>query len=799
MSLTSQVSSGVVGQGADAWSNLAKTIRIATRGGMLAPPFAPGGLIIDVTGAMGYYLGAAIIIGILFLCLVFHLLGCTFQCFYLCCCFKRLKRKRKTSSTSCQKGCGIVWIVLIYLFFLIGAISSFTGGSQFTNAVQSLQYDTLNTVISAKDTISSFSPSISNTFDSIGGLINKSIDNVIASVDFDPLLAGGQVNANLVSLSTGLKNVAAQITPIITSGNSLGTAKDSLVTSLTTLVNTLTTFESQLSALGNSASPIQVGSITAHTYFFNQALPASTAASQGTTALNSMQNVPTGSAALSSLSSIPDLSGIASQIDTGVATLANVPNTVSDASSSAKGSIWTPLKGVKNNTLSGLSTSIGSVDQMFKEAILTLQSSFASGVTYQGYIGNGMLGFACLILFILLVFSIGFATKKARVVKGCNLISSPLFILIQIYAILFFILALVVGDVCTSVFEIKPSPLAQALPPAMGSQINQIIDIRDKCANNVSIVTIVGDMGLFDTSQFNISKLAAPQIDKLDITSLTSSLSDTSVGSGTDPTDNLNTLVNIDLSSLSTTSLTSIKDTTLPQLQTTINNLNTAIGQLVNPPDSFLTVNGGLNVATAKADFDSRIGTLQSTLTGLTPVITSITGNIDTMIADVTTIRTSITAIQGEATSIGTYYNGAIDGINTFKTGATTNVTASVTQLKLDILSGLDGIQLKLYSDLNCTAIGKNVIIIQKDLCGSFLGGLDSLWLAFAVLAIMGFLSMPALIYATNRLLAKYYIAVNPEMIGADLKGKQKSTGRVRDSSPEDDDDDDEQGGEKIY
>ncbi|KAJ2994072.1 hypothetical protein HDV02_001883 [Globomyces sp. JEL0801] len=723
MSLTSQVSSGVVGQGADAWSHLARTIRIATRGGMLAPPFAPGGLIIDVTGAMGYYLGAAIIIGILFLCLVFHLLGCTFQCFYLCCCFKRLKRKRKTSSTSCQKGCGIVWIVLIYLFFLIGAISSFTGGSQFTNAVQSLQYDTLNTVISAKDTISSFSPSISNTFDSIGGLINKSIDNVIASVDFDPLLAGGQVNANLVSLSTGLKNVAAQITPIITSGNSLGTAKDSLVTSLTTLVNTLTAFESQLSAMGNPATPMQVGSITTHTYYFNGALPASTAASQGTTALNSMQNVPTGSAALSSLSSIPDLSGIASQIDTGVATLANVPNTVSDASSSAKGSIWTPLKGVKNNTLSGLSTSIGSVDQLFKEAILTLQSSFASGVTYQGYMylflsligsGNGMLGFACLILFILLVFSIGFATKKARVVKG------------------------------------------------------------DKCANNVSIVTIVGDMGLFDTSQFNISKLAAPQIDKLDITSLTSSLSDTSVGSGTDPTDNLNTLVNIDLSSLSTTSLTSIKDTTLPQLQTTINNLNTAIGQLVNPPDSFLTVNGGLNVATAKADFDSRIGNLQSTLTGLTPVITSITGNIDTMIADVTTIRTSITAIQGEATSIGTYYNGAIDGINTFKTGATTNVTASVTQLKLDILSGLDGIQLKLYSDLNCTAIGKNVIIIQKDLCGSFLGGLDSLWLAFAVLAIMGFLSMPALIYATNRLLAKYYIAVNPEMIGADLKGKQK-------------------------
>jgi hypothetical protein len=49
-------SSGALGDGIGMWAGLAKTIRIATRGGGLYPPFTNTGTYIDVTKAQSYYL-----------------------------------------------------------------------------------------------------------------------------------------------------------------------------------------------------------------------------------------------------------------------------------------------------------------------------------------------------------------------------------------------------------------------------------------------------------------------------------------------------------------------------------------------------------------------------------------------------------------------------------------------------------------------------------------------------------------------------------------------------------------------
>jgi hypothetical protein len=62
--------------------------------------------------------------------------------------------------------------------------------------------------------------------------------------------------------------------------------------------------------------------------------------------------------------------------------------------------------------------------------------------------------------------------------------------------------------------------------------------------------------------------------------------------------------------------------------------------------------------------------------------------------------------------------------------------------------------QVLLNRNLNCTDLGNSVIALQDGVCTRLMEGLDSVWFSYAVLGITAFISMPAMIYVANTLLA---------------------------------------------
>jgi hypothetical protein len=77
----------------------------------------------------------------------------------------------------------------------------------------------------------------------------------------------------------------------------------------------------------------------------------------------------------------------------------------------------------------------------------------------------------------------------------------------------------------------------------------------------------------------------------------------------------------------------------------------------------------------------------------------------------------------------------------------------SIPALRNTLTAGVGDAEKAMYANLTCVPLGYNVFQLQDSLCGQFLGGLDALWLAYAVLGIAAACSIPTLIFTANRLL----------------------------------------------
>lgn len=57
-----------------------------------------------------------------------------------------------------------------------------------------------------------------------------------------------------------------------------------------------------------------------------------------------------------------------------------------------------------------------------------------------------MIAFSALLIFILLLLTFFFLFKMPSAIKGCNLVSSPLYMAVQVIAIVLFLTSLILGD-----------------------------------------------------------------------------------------------------------------------------------------------------------------------------------------------------------------------------------------------------------------------------------------------------------------------------------------------------------------
>lgn len=249
-------------------------------------------------------------------------------------------------------------------------------------------------------------------------------------------------------------------------------------------------------------------------------------------------------------------------------------------------------------------------------------------------------------------------------------------------AILLFIFALLIGDVCTTVFETTPSPLIVSLGDT-GKLVGQVFSLRDQCYSGNSILTIITNLGFVNSSQTNLTTIANDQMSTINFSSIATGFDLTgSLDLSASPAAELSVLLNLNVSSLVVTALVTLNNTDLANLNTqllslsaTLSGLQTSITQAsltftpINPTNT--------EAANAVIDIKSRIGTvigLISALTGTSGSIYSIQVSVGSMAGNISKLHDDTITLQDSMIPMPGIYNQSIVGLGWFSGNSSKNV-----------------------------------------------------------------------------------------------------------------------------
>jgi hypothetical protein len=247
--------------------------------------------------------------------------------------------------------------------------------------------------------------------------------------------------------------------------------------------------------------------------------------------------------------------------------------------------------------------------------------------------------------------------------------------------------------VCTSIFEFNPPPIVQGLDYETGKLVTQIITARDKCVANVSLITIAADLGFVDPAMIDITSAASGPLDDLDYDIVGQNVDLQGAASiGTSPSEQIQPVLDIDMSAVTTSALNDVIVTTLPDLKTKLNDLKNTIDGMVIAAALFTFSPAPASASSenaAIADFTSRASTVSSAINDL--IITD--GVIDTNIDNVSALKTNIDgiisnvdAVKTTASELLNNYQLAMDGLQAFSTQVGDNVNFILTRLQRQFL-----------------------------------------------------------------------------------------------------------------
>ncbi|KAJ2994044.1 hypothetical protein HDV02_001897 [Globomyces sp. JEL0801] len=662
---------------------VSRMIRVATRGGLKHPPFsASSGYYIDTNQATKYYLGAAIIIGIILLSLIFTLLGCLCQYLYLICCYGRLKKKRKLKSNIGAKGFALFWILFVFVGFGVGALANYTGGSTLLSSIDGFNSSIYETVTSGSEIVTGINPEIATTFTNIKSVIYDSIDDVAHAVDFDTLEVPNGATANLFLL----------VDQMILTQEAINVVKQAV----STIENEINTW----------AVPSLTDPNSGRNFYLKVAVDTAGSGVKAADAADKITSAPNGDSAFQSLNNVPNLLTYTVQITDAIDQMRDTKNMVADKSSDFKNDIGKSLDKVQVQVHDMLADIEKMVVTQTNGVLKQVDQSFKPAKANEKLGSYVFLGIACITGFIVSTMFSGLVAKQPFMVKGINLCAVPFYLIIQVLALIFFILALVTGD--------------------------------DQCAQNTSLLTIVSDMGLVDKSMLNMTSQADKQLSAVDLSSLLKQVNDDALKSTPSPADKLDALTSLDLNALDVSQLQTVIDASIPALMNSLSTLKSTLETLQSDTRTagpfVFNVDGGGYVSSIGDYFaDVRI---QAALDELHVIQTTELDDLQAVLASavtaIATMKVDIKALQ---------------------------LTVVLDELSPNILGGVQTEQDRLFKSIDCYELAQGIYHVQTTFCGTFLAGLDQLWFGYTILGVVAFISMPAIIYSTNRLHASKYAA----------------------------------------
>jgi hypothetical protein len=176
---------------------------------------------------------------ILFLAFLFTLFGSIFQCVRLCFCKKSLRRKHdkmKARRPPSRKGkiCAGIWILLITTFYLVGALTSYTGGAVFGGGVIGIGNAGV-TVLNSTDTlVTLIVPLTRDWFTTLKNSVLNGIDQSSSYVNGQNLITFN-VTGSLTALANNMALAGQRTQGAIDSANAASAARTSAATLSTTI------------------------------------------------------------------------------------------------------------------------------------------------------------------------------------------------------------------------------------------------------------------------------------------------------------------------------------------------------------------------------------------------------------------------------------------------------------------------------------------------------------------------------------------------------------------------------------
>lgn len=672
------------------------------------------------------------------LALLFTLVGFVGQCVVLGCCKKSLRAKRekllqrviKPSS----KICALAWMLVVFVMFAVGAFTSYSGGAIFGSSVSLIGTSATGVLDSSQAVIRRLSPGVNKTFDSINIIVGDAIDAAPSSIDTSRLDNLG-VNSNLANLISDLQNISSYIDVAVNEGATASTTYTELSNSISVLSTNVSRIITTISGWDDT-NGVAISGGTYRTGYTPSTISFS--------ALNSdFASIPNGRDQMNPIKNIEMSKTISDYTSTSSGLPARITSYIRAANAPTKANLNSAVITAKVSILGAIKSVEDATDRTFDGGRNQLKLFLSSVEGYNSYRSTSMIILSSCIFVIMIVVTFAFFKQKPILVKGCNLCATPLYLFVQLLAIIIFILAVVFGDVCSSVFEYSPAPILEGLDSSFGEPVLQLTLLRDECSNNVSIIQVAVDVKLVRSDEVNITLQLDKTVNLVNLTSIANFTLEPLVWlrnatPSVTPSVIVDPLSNLDLGLLQSSSVDPkilSTNSDLDTITSSLTSVSVQVSSLASTHSGFFydpDNTGQRNIA--NSDYNSRSADIISEISIVLGEITALRTKLNnyqtrltsTLLEKANSAKSAAASWTAPANSHYSSVQGSMRNFSVYAQGAMLTyppvMKARINSSNRHLILGTSNTEVGLRRNTTCFDLGTSVYTLQDAVCSQFEG-----------------------------------------------------------------------------
>ncbi|ORZ39972.1 hypothetical protein BCR44DRAFT_66474 [Catenaria anguillulae PL171] len=710
-------------------------------------------------------------------CLVYGLLllACSPCC--ACCFFGRKSRARDANGYTKN----LVLSVLLGIIQLVFVICLYLGSGLLSQGIAQSFGATSNTITEVHRLIYNLNPVLTNIINVADTGVGRIVDDLTAPAGVEAFQTTLTSRAN--TLAATLNTAQTRINTAKTAVNSIATNGPALSTAVTAFTNGLNSALSSTSALNGQLTVPNTG----EQYSLASQLTVPAASTVSTPNAGS---IPSVSSAQTALNGLPDLAAQATSLQTQVSGVgAQINAQFTTARTQVRNQLNPTINSLRNQisqmttintTPNGNQGQSSPLNQVATQLTSISDSVRAMGVLVKPLDGArhwGYIGLGGVFLFAFIVVYISIPTSSSRPPRFCGCCTLVFSALLFILTFFMFLSSFLMTEVCTEIGQNPADNTAFTQTAVIAGNptiaaygkvaIGTIAACAKADAGSASIVqalasnnavTALGLSGMGITTLdlgalaettlngMNLNTMATQGLDSLNVNNLVN------MNSGGSPvTTQVNNALKGSGSPFSTLDLTPVNNLPTSVTVTSITNLRTFLADL-RTTLSASSLDFGANTNTySPTQKQACVDDMNSRLTAVINQLDNVTGTLKTNVeTPLTAVKSAGTSLQTVIPQLSSSADAIVADLNTVLNTVTQFiadtrallVNTRVPAAKADIVAMARGVDRALGKYWSCKPVGQSLQATLNGVCSTTLAGMDSIWMAFFLLASFGFTSM---------------------------------------------------------